>query len=113
MSTMRSRTRIREPGFSAGIKALKILVISLRGPVVEDPFEQVYIGLDGLRREEIMRNEGDALLQLVGDVSVVELGLAAGEILNNNLQIGEVFGERHVIVATRAAKLITTVSKQA
>src|SRR5690625_3342860 len=66
----------------------------LVGPVVKDPLEEVDVGLNGLRGEEVMSEEGHSLLELVGDVAVVKFRLATRQILDDDLEIGEFFGKR-------------------
>ena len=55
----------------------------LVGPVVQDQLDQVDVGLDGLRVEEVVWDELDAGLELLGDAAV-EFRLGFGEVLDGD-----------------------------
>lgn len=67
-------------------------------PVVQDPLQDVDVGLHGLGVEEVMGAEGDSGFQ-VGRELLFEDRSDLWQILNDNLQVGVGFGERDVIVA--------------
>lgn len=74
------------------------------GVVVQDVAQEVDVSLDGLRREEVMRLEGDLALELSGE-GRLEGGLQRGEVLNNEFQGGEFLGDGDGAVAYGAAHL--------
>ena len=91
-------------GLERGHEVLDDLVRVLLGPVVEDVLEEVEIGGDGLRGEEVVGLELDAVLELRGDCGLV-VWLTLGQILDGDLDIGEGLGKDDIVVACRAANL--------
>ena len=72
-------------------------------PVVEDVAEQVHVRVrDGLREEEVVRHEGDAVLEVGGD-GVRGAADHVGEVLDDEGEVGVRLGEGDADVAAGAA----------
>lgn len=65
---------------------------------MEDPFEHVDVGGDGLGVEDIVCEEGDAGAQVLGKFFVEHRG-DFWEVLDDDLEVGEFGGEEGVVVA--------------
>lgn len=76
-------------------------------PIVKDVAEEIDIGaLDGLGLEEIMRRELDARLEFHGD-GAEHVGRAhAGQVLDDEVELGEFLGDGEGDVALGAAELV-------
>lgn len=68
------------------------------GPVVEDPFEHVDIGLDGLGVEEVVCAERYAVAQVLGEFFFENRG-DFGKVLDDDFEVGEFACEDCVVVA--------------
>jgi hypothetical protein len=74
------------------------------GPVVQDPFQNVYVCGDGLWGEEVVGLEGDAMLEVGGEVAREDGGDLC-EILYYDFEVGVGAGEGDVVVACGTAEL--------
>lgn len=74
------------------------------GPVVQDPLQYVHVGFDGLRVEQVVGEERDAVFEL-REKFLLEHGCDIGEILDADFQVGEFAGEDRVVVAGGSAEL--------
>jgi hypothetical protein len=73
---------------------------------VQDPFEHVDICCYGLRVEEVVRLEGYAIAEF-GWEFFFEDRSNFGEILHDDFEIREFAGEDGIVVACRAAELLS------
>ena len=65
---------------------------------MQDPFQDVDVGGDGLRVEEVVGEEGDAVLEVCGEL-FLEDRCYLGQVLDYDFEVGIGFGEGDVVVA--------------
>lgn len=76
---------------------------------MQDEAEEVDVCLEGLRREEVMRLEGNSVLEF-GREALLEGRLESGEVLDNEFQGGESLRDGDGTVAHGTANLVVLIS---